>query len=212
MESSLHAETSSSTSASDSAGPVSVQEKYAITVTGPDDGVAVAVRLAEATCAELRWAAAWLPAPVPSMTSRFGSRLVTGSVESTVMVLLPTPTLVEARAFVTDTGEAPVCVHWSPRLYQADHGRDAPWIPLVDDSGRRRDDARVYGFELAGNAVPLTTMGDRASDADLVFGPAPATGWSLQLVVIRDHLSSAQLRSWVGAVTSVSPESIRKVG
>jgi len=79
----------------------------------------------------------------------------------------PDPSLDDVRAFVARAGNDPVRIHWSPRLYVSDEGLDAPWISFVTPDGLARDDARIYRFELAGNAVPLTTMGDRPSDRDL---------------------------------------------
>lgn len=126
------------------------------------------------------------------------------------MVLLPSPALDDARALVELAGAAPVCVHWSPRVYVDDTGDDAPWISFVDPHGFRRDDARVYGLELAGNAAPLTT-GDRPSAPDFVFGPSVAEGWALHLVAIRDHLPALELQTCIAAAASVAPAMVRRV-
>lgn len=191
---------------------MSVQETWSIVVNGPADGLEVAVRLAAANRAELRWAGVWPTSGSESpITAHFGSRLVSRAVDSASMVLLPNPSIDDVRAFVARAGDAPVCVHWSPRLYADDAGGDAPWISFVDPYGVRRDDARVYGFELAGNAVPLTTMGDRPSSPELVFGPAVAAGWALQLVAIRDHMPAVELQSWIAEAASVAPSLVRNV-
>ncbi len=191
---------------------MSVQETWSIVVNGPTDGLEVAVRLADANRAELRWAGLWPSNGSESaITAHFGSRLVSRAVEPAFMLLLPNPSIDDVRVFVAHAGETPTCIHWSPRLYDADAGGDAPWISFVDPYGVRRDDARVYGFELAGNAVPLTTMGDRPSSPELVFGPAVAAGWALHLVAIRDHMSAAELQSWIAEAASVAPSLVRNV-
>jgi hypothetical protein len=125
------------------------------------------------------------------------------------MECLPSPTLDEVRKLVARTASAPVgnqhvlCIHWSPRLYAADEGPEGRWVSFVDPDGKHRDDARVYAIELARNAVPLTTLGDRPWNTELEFGPAPATGWALRLGVMRDHMPEAILIDWFAEVMSV---------
>jgi hypothetical protein len=189
---------------------MSVQETYGIAVNGPEEGLAIARSLASNNRALLRWVSLWTARQLKSkFTVNFGSRLVSRSPEIKSMLCLPSPTIDDVCYFVAHAGDDPVCIHWSPRLYVSDEGFDAPWISFVDGDGRKRDDAQVYGFELAGNAVPLTTMGDRPSDPDLMFGPVAATGWELRLVAIRDHMPREQFLHWIASATSVPLAMIR---
>jgi len=187
---------------------VSVQEIWSISVNGPADELTIGARCADAIGAKLRWAAVWSPAEPSAITTRFGEHLHT--VEGASMVVLPSPALDDARALLMLAGAAPVCVHWSPRIHVDDTGGDAPWISFVDPLGVRRDDARVYGIELAGNAAPLTTS-DRPSAPDFVFGPSRAIGWALHLVAIRDHLPALELQSRLAAAASVATGLVRRV-
>jgi len=190
---------------------MSVEETYGIAVGGPDEGLAIARSLASNNRASLRWVSLWTARQLQSkFTAHFGSRLMSRSAETESMLCLPSPTIDDASYFIAHAGDDPVCIHWSPRLYVSDEGLDAPWISFVDGGGRKRDDARIYRFELAGNAVPLTTMGDRPSDPDLKFGPMAATGWELRLVAIRDHMPRDQFLHWIASATSVPPAIIRE--
>lgn len=157
---------------------------------GAESGLVIGARLAARTNARIRWAARWVDD----------------------MELLASPSLDDARALVAraaaEDANQPVCVHWSPRLYTADDGPDAPWISFVGADGARRDDARVYAIELAGHAIPLTTLGDRPWSGDLALGPTPGTGWALRLVAIRDHMPESELVEWLAAAMEISRSSI----
>ena len=190
---------------------MSVQETYAIAVKGLDEGLTTAARLASNTRAALRWVALWTARPLGSeFTAHFGPRLLSQTMESEWMLCLPGPTIDDIRYFAAHAGDDPVCIHWSPALYVSDEGPDAPWISFVDGDGRKREDARVYGFELAGNAIPLTTGADRPSDANFIFGPIVATGWELRLIAIRDHMPREELLRWLGEATSAPVTSIQE--
>jgi hypothetical protein len=189
---------------------VSVVETYSIAVNGPDDGLAIADRLAQANNASLRWVALWTARPLGSeLTVHFGARLMSQSVEKESMLCVSNPTIDDVRYFIAHAGDDPVCIHFSPPLYVSDKGPSAPWISFVDSHGNKRDDARVYGFELASNAIPLTTMSDLPWDADFLFGPTAATGWELRLKVVRDHMPREELVQWIAKASSAPVGLIR---
>ena len=84
---------------------------------------------------------------------------------------------------LTVEGEALAVVQWDAE------GADPAWLSYGDG----RDDARIYRVELARNAVPLTTMGDHPAHPHFALGPEHASGWSLALVVVRDHMPREEL-------------------
>jgi len=170
---------------------LSVSETYSIVVNGPDDGLTIAGRLAASNGALIRWAAFW-----------------TADLD---MTCVSNPTMADVRHLVARAADDPLCIHWSPALYTSDVGPGAPWISYVDDRGIERDDARVYGIELAHNAIPLTTMSDRPGDEKLGYGPTPGAGWALHLRAIRDHMTEEQLRHWLATAASVPLASVQRV-
>jgi hypothetical protein len=190
---------------------VSVGETYAIAVNGPEDGLTIADRLAKANNASLRWVSLWTARPMRSeFTVHFGTRLVSQSVEKEWMLCVSDPTIDDVRYFIAHAGGDPVCIHFSPPLYVSEGGPGAPWISFIDSYGNKRDDARVYGFELAGNAIPLTTS-DRPWDVSFIVGPTAAMGWELRLKIIRDHIPRDELVHWIAKACSVPLALIREV-
>jgi hypothetical protein len=199
---------------------VSVQEVHAVAVKGFAEGFAAANQLASRTGAILRWAALWVDPAEPSLRKRhselvahFGARLTPlAPVDpETLTVCLTSPTPTDVRDLAVRVADLPFAAHFSPACYVGEDGPDPPWIPFVDVSGGIHDDARVYEIELAGNAVPLTTSGDRPWHVGFSCGPMEASGWELRLVSIRDHMPRADLLLWLSEAMGVRVASIRPV-
>lgn len=193
---------------------MAVQERYAFAVTGSEDGLALASRLAAFTGAQLRWAAVWAGASGrPDIIERFSMRpvpLLSAAEFGVTMVCVPSPTPGEIRDLIAHAGQSSLCVHWSPPMYESEEGPGAPWISFVDPDGFQRDDARVYRIELASDATPLTTE-DRPWHRDFVLGPEPASGWGLRVTAIRDHMPRGELLERLAAAASVPVGSVKAV-
>lgn len=198
-------------------GSVSVQEVHSVRVRGYEDGFFAAQKLASRVGATLRWAALWLDLDTPERRARraalvahFGPRLaaVPPADPASATVCVVSPTRDDMDALVAHAEGLAFTAHFSPPLYEGDHGPDAPWIAFVDPEGYLRDDARVYRIELACNAVPLTTSGDRPHDPGFGYGPAPASGWALRLVTIRDHMPRHDLARWLADAMGVPADAV----
>lgn len=185
---------------------MSVQETYAIAIDGPDEGLAIAMRLAERVGSTLRWVALWT---VRSGVAGCDRQLEDGR----FLGVVTRPSLDQVRSMLAQADGEPVCAHWSAPLYVGDEGPPAPWIAFVDPFGGTRDDAVVYSIELAGGAQPRSTLGDRPSapgiEGDFELGPAEAKGWALHTVVVRDHMPRAELVAWIAAACGVDASRIR---
>lgn len=185
---------------------------YAVHVESFAQGFAAAERLSSRTGATLRWAALWhdpsgeeptdMGAPTAGEPTDVGAKWLKS---------LVSPTAADVRDLVACAAGQAVVVHFSPATYVGEEGPDAPWISFVDAAGHVRDDARVYRIELAGNAIPLSTSGDRPWDAGFAYGPQEASGWDLRFVVVRDHMPRAELVLWLAEAMGVPPGSIRRV-
>lgn len=190
---------------------------YAVCVEGFAQGFAAAERLSSRTGATLRWAAMWLDPSEPidgGESTDVGGESTEGEstdVGANRLKSLVSPTAAEVRDLIACAAHRAVIVHYSPATYVGEEGPDAPWISFVDAAGHVRDDARVYRIELAGNAVPLTTLGDRPSDPGFAYGPREASGWDLRFVVVRDHMPRAELVRWLAEGMGMPPGSIRHV-
>lgn len=173
-------------------------------------GFAAAERLSSHTGATLRWAGLWLDPSGEEPTEAGAQRGEPTDVDAMGLKVLVGPTAAEVRNLVACAAGQAVVVHFSPATYMGEEGPDAPWISFVDAAGHVRDDARVYRIELAGNAIPLSTSGDRPWDAGFAYGPQEASGWDLRFVVVRDHMPRAELVLWLAEAMRVPPASIRR--
>jgi hypothetical protein len=191
---------------------MSVQERWTIEIEGVDQGLVVAARLAAAAGASIRWAALWTSRSIAAeLRSHFGTTLREASDEAGgAMFCLARPSLEAVRELISRAGADRFAVRWTPRIYTTDDGGEGAWIAYRDARGFLSQDAKIYGIELAMNAVPLTVMGDRPDDDDLRFGPESGSGSSLGIVIIRDHMPSEELLRWVEIASAIPPARIRK--